>query len=217
MSPPKEALVVPTVDEVTQASNEEISTSVDQLVSAESPFYPGKASHDARDADHSDHETEHRRWYNRIPFGKHSKTIHHGHTANEDDDRSNASISDQSSLNAKHGSHRFSKLARELATGLDANSPKDAKKVARRIFEALSPNTAALLKASAQRVVVDEELIDMAKYGFSASLSLQNFGNRNLEACGSMRFSHALLRHHDHSTSPSFCYDGRSGKGVCSF
>ena len=80
------------------------------------------------------------------------------------------------SYTEKSGSLRFFKLAKEVGTGLDIHNPREAKRLARRIFEAFSSNTAALLKSKANHLPIDETLIDLCKYSLANCLSLQDFG-----------------------------------------
>jgi hypothetical protein len=144
------------------------SSSNDQLLSS--------SSDDEQDRGHSKDDIKtpnKRRWFQRTHRKQRLSSISDARRSSSSD--SMRSISDRSSVEAKDGSHRFRKLARELATGLDINSSKEARKVARRIFEALSPNTSALLKAHAQHTHIDEHLVEMAKYGFASELSMQNF------------------------------------------
>lgn len=84
------------------------------------------------------------------------------------------SITETQTLDQKmHGSYRFQRLAREINLGLDIHSPKEAKKVARRIFDAFSPTTAELLKAYAQnpRYIDQKNVLDFKN---NHSIALQN-------------------------------------------
>jgi hypothetical protein len=91
------------------------------------------------------------------------------------------SIVSESLHDIRLGSNKFRFLAKQVSSGLDIHSPKEAKKVARRIFDAFSPATAELIKAFQENPRhMNEDIIKAATtFQVTDTIALQNIGAFN--------------------------------------
>ena len=88
------------------------------------------------------------------------------------------SIVSESTNDIRIGSNKFRFLAKQIYMGLDIHSPKQAKKVAKRIFEAFSPATANLIRAfhENQEHIPDNVIKSASGLEVTDSIGLHNIG-----------------------------------------